>query len=158
MTDSGTVNVPEIAWADGVLYTSSGVTDASPYRRWGIDDYDLTTGTERWHIELPSPPGLAEGSVFYLRSLQLAGDGALYAVAGDGYEEATLHRVDPATGELTGSWPLPTELSDQEYDFTVAADLLIALSNSPYHRLPAMVMLSNDEALVPSPAGTPGST
>ncbi len=160
VTDSGTIDRPEIAWADGVLFTSSGAAGSSPFRRWGIDAYDLTTGTERWHVELPSPPGLAKGDTFYLRDLQLAADGSLYAVTGDGFVAPTLRRVNPATGELTGTWDLPKELSDREYDFVVAGDIVIALSNSPYDEMPSMVMLSTNDDLAPSPsdASTPTGT
>lgn len=134
VADLGLGGQPEYLVTDDTLYTSIQSRDAEHNR---LAAYDLATGRRRWSQQLPAPGDLE----YYVQSVQVAEDGALYVETTDEYENADLVRIDPDTGRPAETWPLPNELG-KAYSLQVIGDRVYAtMDDATLDRRPGTVVL-----------------
>lgn len=149
VTATGSSARTEMAWSKGTLFTTSDVPRET-FRRW-VDAWDLTTGKEKWRVQLPSPSHEGSADSYHVHSLQQAPDGALYAVATEVFEASTLYRLDPATGEVTGTWPLPKSMATAEFRVQVVDQTVVAIATEgEFEPIPSVMLLRTAPA-TPSP-------
>lgn len=106
---------------DGTTLYAGTDPKAGSYGWRQVEAWDLASGELLWRTRIAAPEGALVDAEFTVRDVTIGDDGDVYLVADDSSGASELRRLEAASGEVSGTWPLPAEVAE-EYEIRVIGD------------------------------------